>query len=209
MYTTDGLHLDNTAALHLNDGDALLLVDLQRDFLPGGALGVPEGDQVVPVLNEMIALFNARRLPIVATRDWHPANHCSFQAQGGPWPPHCVQGTPGADWADELELPSQALVISKGSEAGHEAYSGFQGTDLARQLNDRGCRRLFVGGLATDYCVLQTVLDARKLGFDVQVIEEAIRAVNVNPGDGIKAVDLMLDRGAELISEQDLADANP
>lgn len=209
MYTTDGLHLDNTEALHLNDSDALLLVDLQRDFLPGGALGVAGGDQVLPVVSDLIALFTARKRPIVATRDWHPPKHCSFRPQGGPWPPHCIQNTPGAGWSPELNLPPSTLIISKGSAISPDAYSGFQGTDLGQKLLSLNCRRLFVAGLATDYCVLQTVIDARQLGFDVQVVEDAIRAVNVNPGDGIRALDRMLDAGAELITLQDLIDANP
>ncbi|GGC08221.1 bifunctional pyrazinamidase/nicotinamidase [Marinobacterium zhoushanense] len=209
MYTTDGLHLDNTDALRLNHRDALLLVDLQRDFLPGGALGVADGDQVIPVVSDLIALFKARKRPILATRDWHPPKHCSFQPQGGPWPPHCIQQTPGSGWAPGLNLPPSTLIVSKGTAISPDAYSGFQGTDLAQQLSELNCQRLFVAGLATDYCVLQTVLDARKLGFEVQVVEDAIRAVNVNPGDGIRALDQILDSGAELITLQDLIDANP
>jgi len=197
-----------TDELRLEAGDALLLVDVQQDFLPGGHLGVTDGDQVVAPLNRMIELFRARRLPVVATRDWHPLNHCSFHERGGPWPPHCVQHTHGADWAPELRLPDDALIVSKGDTATQEAYSGFQSTDLADRLHHAGVRRLFVGGLATDYCVLQTVLDACAQGFEAQVLRDAIRAVDVESGDGDRALARMQAAGAKLIGSRDLADAN-
>ncbi|GGO87157.1 bifunctional pyrazinamidase/nicotinamidase [Marinobacterium nitratireducens] len=194
--------------LKLGAGDALVLVDVQQDFLPGGHLGVEEGDRVVPPLNRMIGIFRNHGLPVVATRDWHPLNHCSFREQGGPWPPHCVQHTHGADWAPELALPEDAMIVSKGDTATQEAYSGFQGTDLADRLHRAGVRRLFIGGLATDYCVLQTVLDACAQGFDARVLEDAIRAVGVEAGDADHALQQMRVAGAKLISSQDLADAN-
>lgn len=197
-----------TDELKLEAGDALLLVDVQQDFLPGGHLGVTDGDQVVAPLNRMIELFGARGLPVVATRDWHPLNHCSFQEKGGPWPPHCIQHTHGADWAPDLALPDNALIISKADTATQEAYSGFQGTDLADRLHHAGVRRLFVGGLATDYCVLQTVLDAGAQGFETRVLEDAIRAVNVEAGDGDRALEQMQAAGAKLIRSRDLANAN-
>ncbi len=194
--------------LKLGAGDALVLVDVQQDFLPGGHLGVEQGDRVVAPLNRMIGLFLNQGLPVVATRDWHPLNHCSFHEQGGPWPPHCVQHTHGADWAPELALPDDAWVISKGDTATQEAYSGFQGTDLADRLHRHGVKRLFIGGLATDYCVLQTVLDACAQGFGARVMEDAIRAVDVEAGDADRALEQMRAAGAQLISSQDLADAN-
>ncbi|HEU4624561.1 MAG TPA: nicotinamidase [Steroidobacteraceae bacterium] len=180
----------------LHAGDALIIVDVQRDFLPGGALAVPDGDKVIPVLNRYIAEFASRNLPIYATRDWHPANHCSFREQGGPWPPHCVAETPGAEIPTDLQLPAGTEVISKARTPEKDAYSGFQGTDLLERLRARGCTRVFVGGLATDYCVKQTVLDARANGLDVVVLEDAIRAVEVNPGDGARALQEMVARGA-------------
>jgi nicotinamidase/pyrazinamidase len=165
--------------------DALIVVDLQRDFCPGGALAVPDGDAVVPVSNRLLALgpwFT------VATRDWHPADHCSFRGQGGPWPVHCVADTPGAAFHPALELARIQAVISKAVTRDAEAYSGFQGTDLAARLDARGIRRLFVTGLATDYCVKATALDARRMGYAVVLVEDAIRGVEVRPGDCAAAV---------------------
>jgi nicotinamidase/pyrazinamidase len=182
-------------------GDALLVVDVQRDFLPGGALGVPEGDVVVPVINRWIERFRARELPVFASRDWHPADHCSFAAQGGHWPPHCVADTPGADFCTDLSLPPGVEVISKARESDKDAYSAFSGTDLARRLADLGVKRLFVGGLATDYCVRASVLDALRAGFDVVLLVDAVRAVNANPGDGAEALEEMRAAGARILRE--------
>jgi len=188
----------------LQAGDALLIVDVQRDFLPGGALGVPDGDAVIPVLNRYIKAFQSRGLPIFASRDWHPNDHCSFEAQGGPWPPHCVAGTPGAELPETLELPPQAEVISKATTSERDAYSAFQGTDLLERLRARGCRRVFVGGLATDYCVRASVLDALSNDLAAVVLEDAIRAVDVHPGDGARALEEMVARGAAVTRIEDL-----
>lgn len=177
-------------------GDALILVDVQNDFLPGGALAVPEGDQVVAPLTRLAARFAELGLPVFATRDWHPAHHCSFAPQGGPWPPHCVAATDGAAFAPDLRLPDSSVVISKATETTRDAYSGFQGTTLAVQLAQLGVRRVFVGGLATDYCVLNTVRDALAAGLEVVVLTDAIRAVDVNPGDGDRALAEMIAAGA-------------
>lgn len=182
--------------------DALLVVDVQNDFLPGGKLGVRDGDAVVPVLNRYIEAFAEQGLPIVYTRDWHPQDHCSFQAQGGPWPVHCVAETDGAAFAPELVRPDDAIVISKADSAQSDAYSGFEGTELASKLRERGVNRVFVGGLTTDYCVLNTVKDALAQGFDVYFLEDAIRAVNVEPDDGPNAIAEMLERGARSIDLQ-------
>ncbi len=165
---------------------------------------MPQGDQVVPVMNEYIRLFKERGLPIIATRDWHPPDHCSFKEQGGLWPPHCVQGTPGAQFARGLELPEDAIIISKATHPQEEAYSGFQGTDLDERLKKLETRRLFVGGLATDYCVLSTVKDALKLGYRVFLLLDAIRAVDVNPGDGERAIEEMKNLGARPITLKEL-----
>lgn len=181
-------------------GDALLLVDVQVDFLPGGSLAVPRGDEVVPALNGYIAEFRRRGLPILATRDWHPPDHCSFRARGGPWPPHCVAGSPGASFAAPLGLPREALVVSKATTAEADAYSGFQGTDLDASLRRLGVARLFVGGLATDYCVLNTVRDALRLGYRVLLLSDAVRAVDVHPGDGARALAEMRQAGARPIT---------
>lgn len=187
-------HGSETACL--GHGDALLIVDVQSDFLPGGALAVPGGDAVVPVLNAYVERFERQGLTIIATRDWHPADHCSFAKQGGPWPPHCVAKTPGAAFAPGLQLPENATVISKATMADKDAYSGFEATDLDTRLKALGIERLFIGGLATDYCVLNTVKDALNLGYGVCLLVDAVRAVDVHPGDGDKAVAEMLRLGA-------------
>ena len=175
---------------------ALIIVDVQNDFLPGGALAVPEGDRVIPALNAYIAEFEKQELPVFATRDWHPPNHCSFQAQGGPWPVHCVADSKGAEFSPSLRLPKSAAVISKGTAPGQEAYSGFAGTELETRLRRAGATCLWVGGLATDYCVLNTVKDALSKGFEVRLLRDAIRAVNLHPQDGLKAEEEMRRLGA-------------
>jgi nicotinamidase/pyrazinamidase len=185
-------------------GDALIVVDVQNDFLPGGALAVPEGDAVVPVLNTALARFAALGLPVFATRDWHPPDHCSFQARGGPWPPHCLAGTPGAGFAANLALPPAAYIISKATTAERDAYSGFEGTDLDVRLRQLGVRRVFVGGLATDYCVLNTVRDALRLGYATVLLRDAIRAVDVEPGDGERAIAEMQRLGAIAVDSRAL-----
>ncbi|WP_027867521.1 isochorismatase family protein [Massilia alkalitolerans] len=184
------------SAIVLGKGDALLIVDLQNDFLPGGALAVPRGDLVIAPINALIDLYHERGLPIYASRDWHPEDHCSFTAQGGPWPPHCVAATEGALFSEALQLPEEAIVISKALTAGEDAYSAFNGTGLARSMLADGITRLAVCGLATDYCVLNTVLDGIEAGFEVLLVLEATRAVEVKPGDGDRAIAGMLARGA-------------
>jgi nicotinamidase/pyrazinamidase len=180
----------------LKSGDALIVVDVQRDFLPGGRLAVPAGDAVVPLLNAWIDRFAAAGRPIFATRDWHPPDHCSFDAQGGPWPLHCVIDTPGAEFASGLSLPAGTVIVSKGTRPDDLGYSEFDETGLHRQLQALGVRRVFVGGLATDYCVLNTVLDARRLGYEVVLLTDCIRAVDCQPGDGERAISRMLAAGA-------------
>ena len=180
----------------LGDGDALMVVDVQNDFLPGGSLEVPGGDKIVPIINRYIELFQSKGLPIFATRDWHPQDHSSFKEQGGPWPVHCVAGLRGAEFHPDMNLPDSAIVISKATAVDKDAYSGFDGTDLDEPLRSVGIRRLFIGGLATDYCVLNTVKDALKLGYEVLILQDAIRAVNVQPEDGHEAVEEMKRLGA-------------
>jgi len=178
--------------------DALIVVDVQRDFLPGGALGVAHGDEVVAPLNAAMGAFERAGRPVFASRDWHTPDHCSFKARGGPWPPHCVANTPGARFAEGLQLPPSAIVVSKAESADADSYSAFGGTDLALQLERKGVKRVFVGGLATDYCVLNTVLDALTAGFEVVVLGDAVRAVEVSPGDGARAIAKMEQAGARL-----------
>ena len=188
--------MTNTQKKSVAQGDALIIVDVQKDFLPAGSLAVPEGDAVISILNQYLDVFRKQSLPVFATRDWHPENHCSFAAQGGIWPPHCIANTPGANFPSELDLPSDVSVISKATSADKDAYSGFEGTSLDRQLRDLGIERLFVGGLATDYCVLNTVKDAIVCGYEVILLNDAVRAVNIQPDDGRKALDEMKDLGA-------------
>jgi nicotinamidase/pyrazinamidase len=187
-----------TRPLQPGPGDALVVADVQNDFLPGGALAVPAGDEVVPVLNRYLGEFERRGLPVFATRDWHPPGHCSFSEQGGPWPPHCIAGTRGAEFARELALPATARLVSKATRAEAEAYSAFEGTDLASQMQQLRCSRVFIGGLTTDYCVRATALDALALGLEVVVLEDAIRAVDVHPGDGQLALQELAMHGVRL-----------
>lgn len=186
--------------LALQGHDALLVVDVQNDFLPAGSLPVRGGDAVVPVLNGYLSQFRRHGLPIIATRDWHPPDHCSFAARGGPWPVHCVAGTPGADFPPELELPGGSLVISKAITPDRDAYSGFEGTRLNDELRDLGRRRLFIGGLATDYCVLNTVKDALRNGYEAFLLADAVRAVEVQAGDGDRAIAEMIGLGARRLT---------
>lgn len=176
---------------------ALIVVDVQNDFCPGRVLPVPSGNEVVSPLNYYIKKFKEAEAPIYATRDWHPPNHISFKTRGGMWPPHCVQNTKGAEFHHDLKLPPETKVISKASDPDREAYSGFKGTDLKEELKRRGIERVFVGGLATDYCVRSTVLDALKLGFEVVLLEDAIRGVDVKPGDSDRAIEEMMKEGAK------------
>jgi nicotinamidase/pyrazinamidase len=182
---------------------ALLVVDVQNDFCPGGSLPVAEGDRVVPVLNRYIEAFRAAGRPIVATRDWHPARTIHFKEFGGTWPVHCLQGSPGAEFHPDLRLPPEVVVVSTGTDPDEDGYSAFDGRDdagrpLARMLADRGIRRVYVGGLATDYCVKHSVLDAIEAGFEVVLIQDAVRGVDVQPGDSERAVEEMRAAGATL-----------
>jgi len=162
---------NDTTQAHTHD--ALIIVDVQNDFCPGGALAVADGDAVVPILNRLAPYFGT----VVATQDWHPAAHSSFAAQGGPWPPHCIADTPGAEFHPDLDLGAIDLVVRKALLTAQDAYSGFDGTDLAAQLRARGVRRVYVGGLALDYCVDATARDAQAAGFETAVIGDATRAV--------------------------------
>jgi nicotinamidase/pyrazinamidase len=177
---------------------------VQNDFCPGGALAVADGDRVVPALNRYIERFERAGLPVFATRDWHPEKTKHFKAYGGVWPAHCVQGTQGAEFRADLRLRPGAVIVSKGMAADEESYSGFDGKDehgavLGELLRERGVKRIFVGGLATDYCVKHTVLDGLKQGFRVVVLADAARAVNLQPGDGEGALGEMERAGAEKI----------
>ena len=153
---------------------------------------------MVPGLNRVVEAFESRKLPVFFTRDWHPADHISFRSQGGIWPPHCVQGTPGAEFQPGLRIPKGAVVVCKGSSRDAEAYSGFHGTDLEKRLRGLGVDEIFLGGLTTDYCVLESALDARKAGFSVTVVEDCTKAVDARAGDGERALADMHRAGAKL-----------
>lgn len=184
--------------------DALIVVDVQNDFCPGGALPVPEGDQIIPAINEYLTIFEKANASVFATRDWHPPNHVSFKAQGGAWPPHCVQNTKGAEFHPDLKLPADTTVVSKAMSPLKEAYSGFDDTNLSDTLQKQGVTRVFVVGLATEYCVKNTVLDARKLGFEAVLLTDAIAAINAQQGDDTKAINTMTQNGAQQATLTDL-----
>lgn len=185
------------------ENPALLIVDVQNDFCPGGALAVAGGDAVAPVLSRLAARACALGLPVYASRDWHPANSTHFASNGGPWPAHCVAGSPGARLHADLALPAGAMIVSKGMDPDDHGYSAFDGIVAGRgtlldDLRVRGVDHLIVGGLATDYCVRASVLDARRHGFGVTVVEDGIRGVNLNEGDASRALDEMRDAGATI-----------
>lgn len=182
--------------LSLARHDALLIADIQNDFLPGGALGITGGDEIIPTLSNYVRLFQTHSLPIFLTRDWHPPNHCSFQSQGGPWPVHCVAGSPGSLPPTSFATPPSAVIIYKAVDRDREAYSAFQDTALDRHLRALTLQRLFIGGLATDYCVLNSVRDARALGYEVCLLMDGIKAVNLQPDDGRRAEEEMIRLGA-------------
>jgi nicotinamidase/pyrazinamidase len=182
---------------------ALLVIDVQNDFCPGGALPVPQGDKVVPVLNKYIHMFVKKQLSVFASRDWHPRKTAHFKRFGGSWPVHCVQGTKGANFHPRLKLPKEAVVLYKGMDPREDSYSVFQAQDTGGMsflnlLKLFGVEELFIGGLATDYCVKASVLDALKNGFKVRLLTDAIRGVDVAAGDSQKALAKMVAAGARL-----------
>jgi nicotinamidase-related amidase len=182
---------------HVEPKRALVVVDVQRDFCPGGALPVAGGDKIIPAVNQLIGAFETAGLPVFFTRDWHPRNHVSFKARGGPWPPHCVQNTPGAGFHTSLAISPDATVIDKGTLEDKDAYSGFQGTDLAQKLRDLHVKQIDVAGLATDYCVKNTVLDGVAQGFETYLITDCAKGVNLKRTDSATAVRAMVSHGAK------------
>lgn len=192
--------------------DALIVVDVQNDFCPGGALAVPDGDAVVPVLNSYAARAEAAGIPIIASRDWHPRETTHFQQWGGPWPPHCIQETTGAAFHPALRLPVSTLIASKGMSGKDDGYSALEGIvptgrTTLDELRARGVKRLHVGGLATDYCVRATVLGGLGAGFEVYLLRDAVRAVDVTPGDGDRALVEMQAAGAQFETLEEFAPA--
>lgn len=184
----------------LKTGDALLIIDVQIDFCPGGSLPIEDGDQVVPVLNEWIEAACVKEIPVYASRDWHPHKHPSFKENGGLWPVHCLQDSLGAGFHPDLNLPEGTVLISKGVRFDHDQNSAFDQTGLAVQLQKDGIRRLYVGGLAEDVCVLATVLDACHEGFETVLISDATRAITQDGGRAAR--ETMRASGARFISTE-------
>ena len=189
---------------------ALLIVDVQNDFCPGGSLPAPEGDAIIPVINRYIQLFLSENLLVFASRDWHPSNTLHFQKFGGQWPPHCVQNTPGAQFNPSLKLPPSTIIISKGMDRKEDSYSAFQGKDalgvpFKEILGQFGVEELFIGGIATDFCVKFSVVDALSAGFTVKLLSDAIKGVNAQtPFDADWAIEEMKSAGAKLVTYDEL-----
>ncbi|MCM8795695.1 MAG: bifunctional nicotinamidase/pyrazinamidase [Candidatus Omnitrophica bacterium] len=184
---------------------ALLIVDLQNDFCPGGALAVPEGDKIVPIINKYIKIFTKNKWPIFASRDWHPRKTKHFKEFGGSWPVHCVQNTFGAAFHPKLKLTKDTILLYKGMDPKKDSYSAFAAEDLSKRplpkiLKRLGIKELYIGGLATDYCVKSTTLDALKARFKVKLLLDAIKGVNLKPDDSKKAIQQMLKKGAKKIT---------
>ena len=197
----------------MEKGDALLIVDVQNDFCPGGALAVNSGDEVVPVLNNWIGQARKSGIPVYASRDWHPKVTKHFKQFGGLWPVHCVKKTKGAKFHPKLRLPASSIVLSKGMDPGKDSYSAFQaidknGNDFVDILHQRNIKELFIGGLATDYCVKSSALDALKTGFDVKLLTDAIKGVNINKDDSKNAIKEMVKEGAQQITLKQLLETH-
>lgn len=180
-------------------GDLLLIIDVQNDFCPGGALPISQGDEVVPVLNRWIDAAGQKRIPVCFSRDWHPRQHLSFAESGGPWPPHCLQDSEGARFHSQLDVPHDAVIVTKGTRFDQDQLSAFDQTGLAVWLQRQGAKRLFVGGLALDVCVLATVLDGLEAGFEITLLENAARPVSGE--GGIRAIEEMRRAGAVILGD--------
>jgi nicotinamidase/pyrazinamidase len=188
---------------------ALLVVDVQNDFCPGGALGVPEGDKIIPAINKYIKIFAKKKLPIFATRDWHPPRTTHFKDFGGAWSVHCIQNTLGAAFRSDLKLSKDAILLYKGMDSRQDSYSAFQAEDLSgvglsKWLHRLDIKELYIAGLATDYCVKLTAHDAIKEGYKVKILVDAIKGVNLKPADSEKAIKEMVKKGAKKLTLKDL-----
>jgi len=181
------------------NGNALLVIDIQLDFMPYGSLAVKDGDKIIPVINKLVKLFSANEDMIFFSRDWHPEKHCSFSENGGTWPEHCIRGTRGARFHPDVQIPETSKIISKATTESKVAYSAFEDTELAEELEKNNINTLYVCGLATDVCVRSTVLDGLKLGLTVIVVSDAVKAVELEPGDGDRAIHEMNAAGAEIV----------
>lgn len=187
-----------------------MVVDVQNDFCPGGSLAVPGGDKIIPNINKYINFFSSRKLPVFATRDWHPRKTIHFRKFGGSWPAHCVQGTKGAEFHRKLELPKEAILLFKGMDPAKDSYSAFQAEDkngmsLPNLLKILGIGEIYIAGLATDYCVRFSARDAIGQGFKVKLLTDAIKGVNLNPGDSEEAVKEMVKGGARKVTLSKIA----
>lgn len=185
-----------------NERSTLLVVDMQNDFCPGGSLAVTDGDTIVPLINRYMKLFRDHGVPVVASRDWHPPVSDHFKQYGGVWPPHCIQGTSGAEFVAGLQFPDDVLVVSKGSDPHRDDYSAMQGIassgrTLIEHLRSTGVKHVYMCGLATDYCVKSSALDALREGFAVTILLDAVKGVELAPGDSVRAVDEMVHAGGE------------
>lgn len=187
---------------HPRQGDALLIIDMQRDFMPGGALPVPGADTLIQTINRWAAFFASHHWPVIATRDWHPCDHGSFAVNGGDWPVHCVQHSDGADFVYGLALPEDVVVIDKGVNPDSNGYSAFEHTGLEVRLKELGIRRLWVCGVATDYCVQASVLDALKQGLEVVLLSKAVKGVDVHEGDVDRALNRMKEAGVCIVDDE-------
>ena len=202
---------DKRAGGMMAERAALLVVDLQNDFCPGGSLAVPGGDAVVPVVNRYLDILGQRGVPVFASRDWHPAVTGHFRAYGGPWPPHCIQGTDGARFHRDLRLPAEAVVVSKGMDPARDDYSAFNAVTAAGRsfddcLRELGVTRLLVCGLATDYCVRQSSLDALAAGYGVTVLLDAVKGVDLTPGDSERALQEIVAAGGACAEIDEIAE---
>jgi nicotinamidase/pyrazinamidase len=191
-----------------NGQSALLVVDIQKDFCGGGALAAPGGDDIIPAVNRHLADARAREIAVYATRDWHPEKTSHFKEYGGAWPPHCVQGTPGAQFHPALELPPGAIVVNKGDDPQRHGYSAFEGhtsdgKPLLDELRDRRITRVYLLGIATDYCVRESALDALRAGLEVRVLADAIAGIDARPGDAQRALDEISAAGAHIVQDLD------
>lgn len=192
--------------MNIGANDALIVVDVQNDFCPGGTAAVEDGDAVARKMSDLALNFSARDARVFATQDWHPTTHKSFAENGGIWPAHCVRGTEGAGFHRELKLPVGSSIVRKGEDAQSDAYSGFDGTSLDSHLQRLDVKRIFVGGLSTEYAVQHTIYDALQKGYSAFVITDAISAVNANPDDDQRALDSMLSSGAKPVTTSELVD---
>ncbi len=188
--------------MQISEKDGLIAVDVQNDFCSGGALPVEGGDEIAKSISELSMKFRAKGGRVYATQDWHPEGHSSFEESNGPWPAHCVQSTKGAEFHPDLRLPIGTSIIRKGVAKSEDALSGFEGTNLEEQLTRSGIRRVFVAGLTTDYCVLNTVLDAARRGFETYVLTDLVRATDPEADAGEKAIALMKEGGAKATTSQ-------